>query len=731
MLKYVIITVSFFICAVVAAQKAKPSRYAYTQESKKYFRGGELDTIFRQSSDSVLIANGVPANVLEKHFPQIKILLLTTANRAIVSNFKSLENGWKKTAGAVSAPGLSISHKQDYIESLRRAIAHAFYINKSLRQYLYFDNSDRITYFNSTVRIQPDGKLLVTEKISIYNGNGGINPLYANDATPEQTAAVNDDIKRGIVRAFPLHYVNRYKLFQSTTFVLKEVLKDGYKEDYHTEKKANGILVYTGSSSVFLKPGYYTYTITYETDRQLKLLEQFDELYWNVTGNGWVFRIDSAKCTVVLPAKASPLSSKCYTGPEGSKEEDCSMLNVRSGDSTVVIFKTNSPLPPKQGITIATSWPKGFVTARLSAWTKIKHYIWDNKAVFFLPVATLFAALFGFICWLIYGRDPEKGIVYPQFEPPPGHSPAALGYIYNQQFSRQLTVATIVDAAVRNEIKIDVSSEGKIFKHNVYTIKKSGKKSQPPLTPYEDFDSDIDDLKGTTIKKGDYNSALADLNKKIREYCEERFNITKNKKKKGFFRVNNAYMIFPAIICVLVGGWAFFDGLMRAMFMRNFWQIAYFAVGVIICIYVFKLFYYLLPAYTPDGRKMMDKIQGFRMFLSTADERRFDAMNPPRKSLELYEKYLPFAIALGCEIQWGERFEEIIKTAAVGGAVAASSFSSSFHNDRESFGSSFTSSFSGAISSASTPPSSSSGGGSSFGGGSSGGGGGGGGGGGW
>ena len=117
------------------------------------------------------------------------------------------------------------------------------------------------------------------------------------------------------------------------------------------------------------------------------------------------------------------------------------------------------------------------------------------------------------------------------------------------------------------------------------------------------------------------------------------------------------------------------------------------------------------------------------MFLATADEKRFDLMNPPEKSLALYEKYLPFAIALDCEIAWGKKFANSINSEYLDGRDN-SSFSQSFVKDNDNFSSSFASSFSGAISSASTPPSSSSDGGSS-GGGSSGGGGGGGGGGGW
>lgn len=190
------------------------------------------------------------------------------------------------------------------------------------------------------------------------------------------------------------------------------------------------------------------------------------------------------------------------------------------------------------------------------------------------------------------------------------------------------------------------------------------------------------------------------------------------------FTLNSRYTVLPILVSVAAGIWGLI-ALIKALVLRNFWQAAYFVPGWILCVQVLRIFSRLLAAYSPEGRKLMDKIEGFRMFLATADEQRFDLMNPPEKTLELYEKYLPFAIALGCEIEWGQKFENIINTAYQdANAANVSSFSQSFSHDSQSFSSSFASSFSGAISSASTPPSSSSGGGSSFGGGSSGGGGG-------
>ena len=728
-----IISLLIFLAVFFAeAQKTKTPAYYFTKTSEYYLTDAELDSLFYDEATGFLKEQNIPASMVETAYPTIKNVLLAASKQKITQAFTILENQQKIKPITDKSLPVYYSTKMLYIESLHAQIRNTFSTSKALAKYTSPDNSDRITSFNSTVRVGADGKLLVQEEISIHNGNGETNSVYANDDLTEEPA-VNNEIKRGIVRAFPLYYINKYKLFQNTTFKLLEVLKDGKKENYHTENHENGILIYTGSSDVFLDKGEYTYTITYETDYQLKLLKDFDELYWNVTGNGWSFKIDSATCTVILPKGATTLSSKCYTGLQGDSAADCNFSLTTLGDSVAIVFKTVKSLKPYQGLTIATSWPKGFIQNQSSLWQTIKYYVWNNKAVFFLPIAALFSAIFCFIFWFRYGRDPKKGTSYPLFEPPSGYSPAALGYIYKQKFTQQLTAATMVDAAVRHKIKIDVERDGLIFKHNEYIISKSDLPEKKPVSEYEDFWDDVEDLIDSRIEKGKYNSNLGDLNKKVESYCDEHYKNKDGQVKKSyksFFALNGSYTILPVFICVAAGIWGFI-GLVKALGLSNFWHIAYFIGGIILCSLVFKIFTKLLAAYSPEGRQLADKIEGFRMFLAAADEKRFDLMSPPKKSLELYEKYLPFAIALGCENEWAQKFEDIINTAVKGGTVASSSFVHSISSNSESFGSSFTSSFTGAISSASSPPSSSSGGGSSFGGGGSGGGGGGGGGGGW
>ncbi|HTG64081.1 MAG TPA: hypothetical protein VL917_05390, partial [Sphingomicrobium sp.] len=146
---------------------------------------------------------------------------------------------------------------------------------------------------------------------------------------------------------------------------------------------------------------------------------------------------------------------------------------------------------------------------------------------------------------------------------------------------------------------------------------------------------------------------------------------------------------------------------------------------------VVALAFFLLGAPTREGRAMMDRIEGFKHYLSVTERERFDRMQAPEETLTLFEKYLPYAIALDVETRWADRFQSQIAAAMASPAAQGSTLGwysghSSPWNDVGGFTSSIGDSLASSIGTASSSPSSGSGGG-----GSSGGGGGGGGGGGW
>ena len=177
----------------------------------------------------------------------------------------------------------------------------------------------------------------------------------------------------------------------------------------------------------------------------------------------------------------------------------------------------------------------------------------------------------------------------------------------------------------------------------------------------------------------------------------------------------------PFVVGEIFGLWAFAQS-------TSIWVPVLFLIGAAMN----GVFYHLLKAPTAAGRKLLDQIDGFRLYLTVAEKDRLNSQNPPQKTPQLFEMFLPYALALNVEQQWAEQFTEVLAQA---GADRPGGYAPPWYNGTAwnslgptGFVSSLGSSMSSAISSSSAAPGSRSGGG---GGGSSGGGGGGGGGGGW
>jgi hypothetical protein len=98
------------------------------------------------------------------------------------------------------------------------------------------------------------------------------------------------------------------------------------------------------------------------------------------------------------------------------------------------------------------------------------------------------------------------------------------------------------------------------------------------------------------------------------------------------------------------------------------------------------------------------------MYLTTAEEDRLKVLHPPEKTPELFERFLPYALALDCENEWNAKFAAVLAAAAAAGATAPAWYSgSSWDAGRTtSFTDSLGSSLVSSTASASTAPGSSS-----------------------
>jgi uncharacterized membrane protein YgcG len=622
---------------------------------------------------------------------------------------------------------------------------------------------ERILHYLSDVLVQADGSLDVTETIRVRSE--GVR------------------IDHGIYRDFPTRYTGRTGAQVRVGFDVVSVKRDGSDEPWHSERQGNGVRVYMGSAETRVPPGEHVYAIRYRTTRQLGFFADFDELYWNATGNGWVFPIDVAEARIRLPQPVSFGQRAVYTGPQGSKAANAQVVSELPGE---ILFRTTAPLGPEEGLTIAVSWPKGVVAAppAPSAAT-----LWLQRSG---PMAAGALALLGLLAYYIHawrraGRDPRPGTIVPIFSPPDGLSAAAMRYITRMGADSRAFAAALVELGVGGHIRL-TEEEGGFFRRGKTRIDRTTGRTvpeEPEASMLSRLFAGGDSILMEQTNHSTFSGAKDALEAGLKRKYEGRL-FVRNRvwavrglvlmvgalalpaaisllSSPGDYGRNDLLVAIAALLlpAAALGLYYFSGGRYGAMAMSAKISAAFLGViglvaGVVtIGNSVESIFAYgegmrLIPlalpllalpvvltafswmaAPTREGRAVLDRIAGFRHYLAVAEEERLQTLHPPEKTPELFERYLPYAIALKVENDWASSFTSVLASAAASGQARPMSWysgNSDPWSDPGGFADSVGGSLASTISSASTAPGSSGG---SGGGGSSGGGGGGGGGGGW
>lgn len=546
---------------------------------------------------------------------------------------------------------------------------------------------ERVLDFHSRIAVARDGTLTVTETIAVQ--------------------AERRSIRRGIQRDFPTDYRDRTGASVKVPFEVLSVTQDGRPASWQTMAMANGVRTRIGDPRVLLAPGRHVYAITYRTSRQVGFFRERDELYWNVNGNGWTFPFDALSAEVVLPepVEASRLKLEAYTGVFGARGRSYEAHPTASGAA----FHATRRLSAGEGLTIVVGFPKGLVAQPALA-TRARWWLHDNQGV--AAGIAGFALLVAFLYWrwTLVGRDPRAGPKFPRYDPPPGIGPAGVRYVDCMGYDDRCFAAGLVGLAQRGFLRIRQQEK------RIYSIERTGAAvaflpGERPLAAM---------LRDSTLTFGGaYDPAVA--------AARDHFIVDlKTHVGTRLFSKNSGALALGMLIAVVTGG------LMVAF--EAPWQFGL-IIGAVLVVTLY-LFSRWLPAYSVEGRKLKDEIDGLRQYMSVADSDELRRMKAPPQTCEEFTRLFAYALALDVEKTWADRFVVMLGAAAV--AAAVQEFYDSDTNSFDAEGAhALADSMSGlgsTISSAATPPGSSSGSsdsGGGGGGGSSGGGGGGGGGSGW
>jgi uncharacterized membrane protein YgcG len=465
-----------------------------------------------------------------------------------------------------------------------------------------------------------------------------------------------------------------------------------------------------------------------------------------------MFPIDHASAHVILPPDIprGEVRMEAYTGPQGAKGQDYST----GLDGTAPVYTTTRGLGREEGLTIVAMWPKGYITTAVEnplppaplasadyddsrdsggsanafgspAEAFLKRTIaHDRRPLYFAGFGFSLLLIYYYFMWDKVGRDPPSRVTIPLYESPAGQSPGSMRYLMQMNFDDKCFAAGVLSLAVKGYLRIEQDA-GVLGFRKIYTLRKleppagAPPRSEDELALYSEIFAS-----GPSIELKDDNY------QDIRDARLAQYRSLKAQYKSSFFNINGGWhalgVIFTIVLFVLTitqpgetewPFWFFTTG--GGLFTLLFLVAALVANGI---------FGKLLKAPTIAGQQVMDRIRGFKMYLDVAEGEDLKRIKGPPLTPQLFETYLPAALALGVEQKWAERFAEVFRLQAPN--YQPSWYAGSGWNAANigAFSSNFSSSFSSAISSSSTAPGSSSGGG---GGGSSGGGGGGGGGGGW
>lgn len=486
--------------------------------------------------------------------------------------------------------------------------------------------TERIVDFDSRVEIGVDAALTVTETISVV--------------------AEGDRIRRGIYRDFPTDYPGPVGTTVRVGFSVLGVLRDGAPEAWFTDSRDNGIRLYIGRKDVFLQPGHYTYTLTYRTDRQIGNFADYDELYWNATGNGWDFAIEHARATIVLPPGAKPLRQAAYTGRSGAKGQDWIADRDRDGSPA---FATTRVLAPGEGLTVAVSWPSGLI-ARPGGVDRALWWLRDALTPIVAAIGVLVVLGYFLFVWTRLGRDPPAGTVFPRFVPPRGISPAAARFIVRMRFDAGAIGAVVVSLAVKGRLVIEEGSGKDFHLRRLYTGGVGAKLSPGERAFEEALFAWGDRIAVTGGNRMRLKPAVDALQQALSASYDGAYFV----RNRGALALGFGLSALAVIATFLAGAQGGRD--MLAAFSP------FIAAGLLVIVNV--LFVYLMKAPTVEGRGIMDEIEGFRMYLATAERERLNLLNPPERTPALFEKYLPYAMALDVETEWGEQFADVLAAAA-------------------------------------------------------------------
>lgn len=477
-----------------------------------------------------------------------------------------------------------------------------------------------------------------------------------------QTIIVEFDSERhGIFLEIPERYKTDYWYMPYIKLPVTDIYVedgDGNPLTYESYKEGDYRIIKIGDADIFVN-GIQTYVVTYKISDVVSFFKGHDEIFTNLIGHDWPVEIIhgiaslqvDGELLAELGGDVSDLETVCYTGVRGAQLTYCEIEAFTNG---YIVTATNE-INPYTGLTFGVKFPKG-VFPEPTFYEKYKYVMLLNIGLLLPPVSLFFSYRF----WAKHGKDAKgRGTIVPYFERPE-LSPAEVGTLIDNSADNLEISATVIDLAIRGYIKLEEIPKKKFAPQNyrIHLLKEDFKGLEVHERLFlEKIQSKVSAKKEKSVTLNQLKSGMYTVMEKIKK------DLYQGLVSEGIYTTHpHEYRDSMAAFGGLMFGSAFFvfGGLIDIGAIGSVFGIA--LSGVIL--FIFSRY---MSQRTTKGTQELEYILGLKEYINTAEADRIEMMQDPDSpyakspdnTIELFEKLLPYAIVLGVEKNWGERFKDL------------------------------------------------------------------------
>lgn len=492
-----------------------------------------------------------------------------------------------------------------------------------------------INDFQSIITVSPDSSITVQEKI-IYDFEGAI--------------------KHGIYRDISL-LNSQNEPMKINVISVKD--QNGSSHPFTTTVSGENINIKIGDPNRTLS-GMKEYDITYRVFGAIGYYDNYDEIYWNVTGNNWQIPIKNTSASVFLPNNIIPKQESCYFGRKGNTTK-CNMVSSGS-------FSSPGVLNNGEGLTIAVGFEKGIVAVyEIPTSTRISRIVRMIWPIIFPILA--------FIFLIVYrkkrGKIPKgTGIIIPQYDVPDNLTPIEVKSITKGKIESKDIPAEIIYLATQGYLKIK-RIEGKklkIFSKKDYTLillKESKELSNEFDRDFLDILFGVNAVSGGTVNLSTLKDQFLDLifsikTKLFEGLINKGYYIKSPSPLFSFFNRGNPTKritsVFITITIIVIFFGEMILNFLGSVLYLNPIILLISAIATIIILFILSK---NMSNMSVKGVEMKEYLLGFKKYLQIAEKDRINFHNAPEKRPEIFEKLLPYAMVFGVEKLWAKEFKDI------------------------------------------------------------------------